>query len=205
MPALTYLLLGPALGFAVAADVHAQTTERYIPVELWAGVAWDGKTELKMPPVDGTYWQKASYTIKGPIQWKDPVTGETSEVYERLYFDRQGSKRQLFTINAERSGLGRLYDGRPGRDTRTSSGGLKFPVGLWKEGETRRFVYKVWDGREGERVESITIRRIDFTFEGTAHCLEFYWEVTDARTNRQYDQNTYIYCPGKSMVSQVRY
>jgi hypothetical protein len=40
-----------------------------------------------------------------------------------------------------------------------SSGGLKFPLGSWKEGETRKFIYQVWQSKESERVESITIQK----------------------------------------------
>jgi hypothetical protein len=48
------------------ASINSQTKERYIPVELWAGTDWDGKTELKMPPVDNIYrHRRAHYEIKG--------------------------------------------------------------------------------------------------------------------------------------------
>jgi hypothetical protein len=120
-------------------SINLQTRERYIPVELWTGADWDGTKELKMAPVDGTYRHRTStYYIKGPTDWKHPVTGQTSRVYERINPDKNRSedKTQLFTINQDQTGLGRLFDGRPGRDTRTYSGGLKFPLGLWKEGES---------------------------------------------------------------------
>jgi hypothetical protein len=71
------LLLSLASSSMAAADsnvweasINPQTKERYIPVELWAGVEWDGKRELKMPPVDGTYRHRTStYYIKGPTDW----------------------------------------------------------------------------------------------------------------------------------------
>ena len=166
-------------------SINPQTKERYIPVELWAGTDWDGKFELKMPPVDGTYRHRtATYSIKGPTVWKHPVIGQTAVVYERINpgKNKDDDKSQLFTINQDQTGLGRLFDGRPGRDTRTNSGGLKFPLALWKEGEIKSFVYKVWDTSESERTESITIRQIDFTYQGTPHCLEIYWTATDRST-----------------------
>ena len=102
--------------------------------------------------------------------------------------------------------LGRLYDGRPNQDTRTSSGGLKFPLGLWKEGETKKHVYKIYEGsRDSERVESITIKQIDFTLGNDPHCLEFYWSVTDKSEKKRYDHHTYTYCPGKSMVHEIQH
>ncbi len=184
-------------------STNPETKERYIPVELWAGAEWDGKRELNMPRVDRTLGHsRAQYQIKGPKAWKHPVTAHTFLVYERIHPGEDGVKWQLFTINRDQTGLGRLYDERPGRETRTYSGGLKFPLGFWKEGETKKFVYKVYrDSKESERTESITIKQIDFAFQGRPHCLEFYWTATDRDLKNTYDRQTFIYCPGKSMVS----
>jgi hypothetical protein len=123
---------------------NLETKERYIPVELWSGAEWDGNQELKMAKVNGNYrYRTSAYSIKGPTEWKHPATGQTHTIYERINPEKSGPKWQIFVINEDRTGLGRLYDGRPNRDTRTYSGGLKFPLGLWKEGETRKFAYKV--------------------------------------------------------------
>lgn len=187
-------------------STNPETRERYVPVELWAGAEWDGKKELKMPRVDGTYMHRSRYEIRGPKEWKHTVTGGTFLVYERINPGRDGVKLQLFTINQDQSGLGRVYDARPGLGTRLFSGGLKFPLGYWKEGETRKFLYKHYaDSRELDRAESTTITQIDFDFGGSRHCLEFYWTATDKDGNRFYDRQTYIYCPGKSMVSQIQH
>ena len=195
-----------ALDNAWESSTNPATKERYIPVELWAGAEWDGKKELKMPKVDGTYrHRKATYQIKGPMEWEHPTMGRKFLVYERINPGKDGTKWQLFTINEDQNGLGRLYDGRPGRDGRLSSGGLKFPLGLWKEGETRKFTYQVWQSKEAERVESITIQQINFVFEGNWHCLEFYWAATSRSGGTIYDRQTYTYCPGKSMVSQIQH
>ena len=165
------------------------------------------RAELEMAKVDGNYrHNKAAYSIKGPTEWKHSATGQTHAVYERINPQKGGAKWQLFVINEERTGLGRLYDGRPNQDTRTSSGGLKFPLGLWKEGETRKHVYKIYEGsRDSERVESITIKQIDFTLGNDPHCLEFYWSVTDKSEKKRYDHHTYTYCPGKSMVHEIQH
>ena len=220
-----WLMISPlvfAIGFTVlestsawAADanvwetsINPQTKERYIPVELWTGADWDGKRELKMAPVDGTYRHRTStYYIKGPTEWKHPVTGQSSVVYERINpgKNKDDDKSQLFTINHDQTGMGRLFDGRPGRDTRTYSGGLKFPLGLWKEGESKSFVYKVWDTSETERKETISIKQINFTYQSTPHCLEIFWAATDRSGKKTYDRHTYIYCPGQSMVSQIQH
>ena len=204
------LTVDAAAGFDMKAwegSTNPETKERYIPVELWAGAEWDGQRELKMPKVDATYRHPhAQYQIKGPVEYKHPVTGQTFLVYERINPGKDGVKRQLFTINQDQTGLGRLYDGRPGRDARLSSGGLKFPLRFWKQGETKKFVYKVYqDPQASDRAESITIKQIDFSFQGSSHCLEFYWTATDRDGKKTYDRQTYIYCPGKSMVSQIQH
>jgi hypothetical protein len=188
-------------------SINPLTKERFIPVELWAGAEWDGKRELKMPPVNNSYRHRRSqYEIKGPVEWAHPVIGQTFVVYERINPGREGVKLQRFTINQEKNGLGRVYDARPGLGTRMFSGGLKFPLGTWKEGETRKFLYKHYDGsRVADRAETITITQIDFQFQQSSHCLQFYWTATDRDEKRYYDRQTYVYCPGQSMVSQIQH
>src|SRR5262245_30091868 len=100
----TFLLLMAAAGVGGAwgsgADhwqdsIDAAKKERFIPVELWTGAQWDGGRELAMKSVDGTYsHRKTVYLIKGPIEWKHPVTGVTYQVYERLN-PGGGDKKQL--------------------------------------------------------------------------------------------------------------
>jgi hypothetical protein len=64
-------------------STNSETKERYIPVELWSGSEWDGKRELKMPRVDGSYRHHSNYQIKGPTEWKHPVTGQTYTVLRK--------------------------------------------------------------------------------------------------------------------------
>lgn len=215
MSALLAGLIALAAAPAFALDTTAWESsitpdrkERYIPVDLWSGAEWDGNRELKMPKVDANYRHRESFQIKGPTEWKHPVLGETYLVYERLNPGRRASdaKWQLFAINQERSGLGRVYDSRPDLGTRTFSGGLKFPLGNWKEGETRTFAYKRYDkARQSDRAELITIKQIAFTFQNMPHCLEFYWAETESDGRKIIDHHTYIYCPGKSMVSEIHH
>jgi hypothetical protein len=207
------MALAPASAFALDIipwedSTNPETKERYIPVELWSGAEWDGKRELKMPKVDANYRHRESYQIKGPTEWKHPVTGQTYLVYERLNPGRRAgdAKWQLFAINQEQNGLGRVYDSRPDLGTRTFSGGLKFPLGLWREGETRNFAYKRYENaRQSDRAESITIKQINFAFQNMPHCLEFYWAETERDGRKIIDHHTYIYCPGKSMVSEIHH
>jgi hypothetical protein len=184
------------------ASIDAAKKERFIPVELWSGVQWDGGRDLSMKSVDATYgYRKTVYIIKGPVEWKHPVTGDTYTVYERLN-PGSGDKKQLFAVNPEKSGLGRVYDARVAFGLRTFSGGLKFPLGTWKEGETRKLEYRHFaDTRESKRTETLTLRRIDFAHGGTQHCIDFDWTLTDGG-QKMIDRNNYIYCPGRSMVGE---
>jgi len=80
-----------ALFLAVAAAGHAAPAEqsvwddsfdavkqeRFIPVELWTGEPWDGAKELNASRADTRFGDRSNKQIKGPTQWKHPVTGET--------------------------------------------------------------------------------------------------------------------------------
>jgi hypothetical protein len=188
------------------ASIDAAKKERFIPVELWTGAQWDGGRELAMKGVDATYgYRKIVYLIKGPVEWKHPVTGATYQVYERLN-PGSGDKKQLFTVNEEKSGLGRVYDTRVQFGLRTFTGGLKFPLGVWKEGETRVYSYRHFsdkrdDQRETTRTEALTLRRIDFAYGGAQHCIDFDWKLT-GEGEKVIDRNNYIYCPGRSMAGE---
>ena len=71
-------------------------------------------------------------TIKGPLKWVNPNTGETIQVWDRS--KTNGSKLQLFTCHAK--GIGRVYDSRGERHW--DVGRCKFPAGFgWKIGERR--------------------------------------------------------------------
>lgn len=183
------------------ASVDSAKKERFIPVELWTGAQWDGGRDLAMKSVDATYnHRKTVFHIKGPLEWKHPVTGDTYTVYDRLNAGA-GDKKQLFTINPEKSGLGRVYDARVQFGLRTFSGGLKFPLGVWKEGETRVYTYRHFaETRETKRTETLTLRHIDFAHDGAQHCIDFDWKLTEG--DKVLDRNNYIYCPGRSMVGE---
>src|SRR4249920_3546086 len=129
------LLLSAALAQKATADqgpwdssIDAVSQARFIPVELWTGVEWDGKKELKMSNAETRFGDRLNKDIKGPIEWKHPMTGATLVVYERTNQERDGVKSQLFAMNEEKMGLGRVYDSRTEFGVRTFSGGLKFPL-----------------------------------------------------------------------------
>ena len=186
--------------------VDPATKARFIPVELWTGAEWDGKKELKMSNSETRFGDRLNKDIKGPMEWKHPMTGETLFVYERTNQERDGVKSQLFAMNEEKTGLGRVYDSRTEFGVRTFSGGLKFPLGYWKQGETKQVVETRYEGSRVEtRIESIKITQLDFTYRETPHCLEFEWIYQESRRAKIIDHQTYTYCPNRGMVKQVKH
>jgi hypothetical protein len=187
-------------------SIDAVSQARFIPVELWTGAEWDGKKELKMSNAETRFGDRLNKDIKGPIEWKHPMTGATLVVYERTNQERDGVKSQLFAMNEEKTGLGRVYDSRTELGMRTFSGGLKFPLGYWKQGETKQVVETRYEGSRIEtRIESIKITQLDFTYRETPHCLEFEWIYQESRRAKIIDHQTYTYCPNQGMVKQVKH
>jgi hypothetical protein len=187
-----------------ASSIDPASKSRFIPVELWTD--WDGSKELKMSNAELRFGDRLNKDIKGPMEWKHPMTGETLIVYERINQERDGIKSQLFAMNGEKTGLGRVYDSRTEFGVRTFSGGLKFPLGYWQQGETKQVAETRYEeSRVESRIESITIKQLDFIYQGSPHCLEFEWIYKESRRAKIIDHQTYTYCPNKGMVKQVRH
>lgn len=185
-------------GTATAADLSSwaasydpATKSRFIPIELWTGAAWDGSRELRMTPANLTFGKRGEKRIRGPIAWKRPGAGDTIQVYER---DNRG-KKQLFALSSRGDGLGRVFDSRYGRDCVDE---VKFPLGVWKEGEKRMFDVSCNGGQLRRRLE-LTIERLDFDYEGVPHSLQFHW-VVDGGKGRGTDMR-YVYSPGRGLAS----
>jgi hypothetical protein len=106
-----------------ASSIDPASKARFIPVELWTGAEWDGRKELKMSNAELRFGERLNKDIKGPMEWKHPMTGETLVVYERINQERDGIKSQLFAMNEEKTGLGRVYDSRTEFGVRTFSAG----------------------------------------------------------------------------------
>ena len=182
---------------AWSASYDAETGERFVPVELWSGARWDGSRELRMLPADLTFG-KGTKKIAGPIEWKRPGTGETVLVYERLQYSRDGRKTQLFTVNNRKDGMARVFDSRYDDADCDEN---KFPLGLWKEGETRHYELSCNGGKRARKLR-VTIEKIDHIYNGQPHCLTFHWVLDKGIV--QNSNNHYIYCPGEGLVN-LRY
>jgi hypothetical protein len=159
------------------------TRTRFIPVELWTGSAWDGAREIRMAPAALEFGRRGEKSIKGPLDWNG------MQVYERL---NQG-KLQRFAMREDRSGLGRVFDSRyPNASCR---GEIKFPLGVWKQGEVRE--YRVDCPREARPLK-VTIEEIDFVHDGVPHSLRFHWLYMEGR-GRGTDMR-YVYSPLRGLV-----
>ena len=163
---------------------------RFIPVELWTGAPWDGKEELRMGKADGIFGERSQKRITGPIPWTRPGASAPMLVYER----NNRGKKQLFALSSRGDGLGRVYDSRYPRDCVDE---VKFPLGLWKQGETREFRIPC-DGGRSIRHIVLRIEKIDFVHAGKPHSLQYHWIVDGGKGA---DSNMrYIYSPGQGMV-----
>jgi hypothetical protein len=161
------------------------TRTRFIPVELWTGSPWDGAREIRMAPADFQFGARRDKSIRGPIDWNG------TPVYERL---SRGNVSQLFALREDKTGLGRVFDSRyPQRGCRDE---VKFPLGLWKQGEVRE--YRV-PCASGARPLKVTIEEIDFVYDGVPHSLQFHWLLSGGR-GRGTDMR-YVYSPLRGLVS----
>jgi hypothetical protein len=174
-----------------AASYDPATKTRFIPVELWTGGTWNGSRELRLTPAGLSFGKRGEKTIAGPVKWTRPSTGEVIQVYER----RNGAKKQLFALSSRRDGLGRVFDSRYDRDCVDE---VKFPLGRWKQGETRTFRVSC-NGGGLRRTIVLTIEIIDFVHRGVPHSLQFHWVVDGGQ--RPGSDMHYIYSPGRGLVS----
>lgn len=185
---------------AIAADLSAWAKgtdrdgkTRFIPVELWTGSPWNGERVIGLPKANLTFGKRSNKSVAGPFEWKRPDTGEALMVYER----RSGATIQLFTLRKDKTGLGRVYDSRYPRECVDA---IKFPLGIWRQGETRRYEFSCNQGTKIRTVE-LTIEEIDFVFSGVPHSLRFRWIVDGGKGAGTH--MVYTYSPLKGLVHLV--
>lgn len=169
------------------------TKTRFIPVELWTGAKWDGRRDLEMTPASLKFGKNLDKEIDGPKPWTNPVNGAQHQVYERS----DKGKIQLFTVRSDKIGMGRVFDSR---GNRSCEPGFKFPLGLWKQGESRTVEFICWkeDGKAYPRTMTIVIEEIDFVYAGAPHALRFHWIADGGKGDNL--NNAYTYVPFKGDV-----
>ena len=166
-------------------------SERFIPLELFTGGDIRDDKEIKFTNANLVFGEKKRKKIVGPEDWKNPQTGETIKVYKRTRKGQSGSKTQLFTVTNDGQCIGRVWDSR--RGGRVIKNGCKFPLGVWKEGETRSF-----EGSSGGKPRKIELKILKLG-KKQKDKVKFNWKLYDG-SGKLMDDNDYTFSPGKAMT-----
>ena len=166
-------------------------SERFIPLELFTGGDIREDKEIKFTNANLVFGEKKRKKIVGPEDWKNPQTGETIKVYKRTRKSQSGLKTQLFSVTNDGQCIGRVWDSR--RGGRVIKNGCKFPLGIWKEGETRSFTGS--SGGKPRKIE-LTILKLG---KKQKDKVKFNWKLYDG-SGTLMDDNDYTFSPGKAMI-----
>ncbi len=172
--------------------IPVSANERFIPLELFTGGEIREDTEIKFTKANKIFGEKKRKKIVGPEDWKNPQTGELIKVYKRTREGQSGLKTQLFTVTNDGQCIGRVWDSR--RGGRVIENGCKFPLGVWKEGETRSF--KGSSGGKPRKIE-LTILKLG---KKTKSSIKFNWKLYNLSSGELMDDNDYTFSPGKAMT-----
>ena len=176
--------------FCVSFNSFAYGGERFIPLELFTGGEIRNDTEIKFTKANLVFGDKKRKKITGPEDWEHPNTGEKIKVYKRTRKGQSGLKTQLFTITNDGQCIGRVWDSR--RGGRVIKNGCKFPLGVWKEGETRTFL-----GSSGGKTRKIELKILKLG-KKQKDSVKFNWKLYDG-SGKLMDNNDYTFSPGKAM------
>ena len=166
-------------------------SERFIPLELFTGGDIREDKEIKFTNANLVFGEKKRKKIVGPEDWKNPQTGETIKVYKRTRKGQSGLKTQLFTVTNDGQCIGRVWDSR--RGGRVIKNGCKFPLGVWKEGETRSF-----EGSSGGKPRKIELTILKLG-KKQKDKVKFNWKLYDG-SGKLMDDNDYTFSSGKAMT-----
>ena len=166
-------------------------SERFIPLELFTGGEIREDKEIKFTNANLVFGEKKRKKIVGPEIWKNPQTGETIKVYKRTRKGQSGLKTQLFSVTNDGQCIGRVWDSR--RGGRVIKNGCKFPLGVWKQGETRSF-----EGSSGGKPRKIELTILKLG-KKQKDKVKFNWKLYDGR-GKLMDDNDYTFSPGKAMT-----
>ena len=172
--------------------IPVSANERFIPLELFTGGEIREDTEIKFTKANKIFGEKKRKKIVGPEDWKNPQTGEIIKVYKRTREGQSGLKTQLFTVTNDGQCIGRVWDSR--RGGRVIENGCKFPLGVWKEGETRSF--KGSSGGKPRKIE-LTILKLG---KKSKSSIKFNWKLYNLSSGELMDDNDYTFSPGKAMT-----
>ena len=178
--------------FSALLAVHGVSAdERFIPLELFTGGEIREDKEIKFTETNLVFGEKKRKKIVGPEDWKNPQTGESVKVYKRTRKGQSGLKTQLFTVTNDGQCIGRVWDSR--RGGKVIENGCKFPLGVWKVGETRSF-----DGSSGGKPRKIELTILKLG-KKPRDKVTFNWKLYDG-SGKLMDDNDYTFSPGKAMT-----
>ena len=179
-----------SLLFCLSFYSFAYGGERFIPLELFTGAEIRSDNEIKFTKANLVFGDKKRKKITGPEDWEHPNTGEKLKVYKRTRKGKSDLKTQLFTITNDGQCIGRVWDSR--RGGRVIKNGCKFPLGVWKEGETRTFL-----GSSGGKTRKIELKILKLG-KKQKDSIKFNWKLYDG-SGKLMDNNDYTFSPGKAM------
>ena len=166
--------------------------ERFIPLELFTGGEVRNDTEIKFTKADLVFGEKKTKKITGPENWKNPNTEEVIKVYKRTRKGQTELKTQLFTITNNGQCIGRVWDSRRGGSV--IKNGCKFPLGFWKEKETRTFA-----GSSNGKPRKIELTILKLGKKPNSE-ITFNWKLYDLNSGELMDDNDYTFSPAKAMT-----
>ena len=167
-------------------------SERFISLELFTGGEIRDDTEIKFTKANLVFGEKKRKKIVGPEDWKNPQTGKLIKVYKRTRKGQSGVKTQLFTVTNDGQCIGRVWDSR--RGGRIIVNGCKFPLGVWKEGETMSF-----EGSSGGKPRKIELKILKLGKKQNSS-IKFNWKLYNMKNGELIDDNDYTFAPGKAMI-----
>tara|TARA_B100001057_G_scaffold256737_1_gene256983 strand:+ start:695 stop:1276 length:582 start_codon:yes stop_codon:yes gene_type:complete len=170
----------------------SSANERFIPLELFTGGEVRNDTEIKFTKADLVFGEKKTKKITGPENWKNPNTQEVIKVYKRTRKDQTELKTQLFTITNNGQCIGRVWDSRRGGSV--IKNGCKFPLGFWKEKETRTFA-----GSSNGKPRKIELTILKLGKKPNSE-ITFNWKLFDLNSGELMDDNDYTFSPAKAMT-----
>ena len=170
----------------------SSANERFIPLELFTGGEVRNDTEIKFTKADLVFGEKKTKKIVGPEDWKNPNTKEIIKVYKRTKTSQNELKTQLFTVTNNGQCIGRVWDSRRGGSV--IENGCKFPLGFWKEKETRTF-----NGSSNGKPRKIELTILKLGTKSDSD-ISFNWKLYDLRSGNLMDDNDYTFSPTKAMT-----
>ena len=180
------------LVFILFYSQSSYATERFIPLELFTGGEVRNDTEIKFTKANLVFGEEKTKKIVGPENWKNPDTNEIIKVYKRTRRGQTGIKTQLFTITNNGQCIGRVWDSRRGGSV--IKNGCKFPLGFWKEKETRTF-----EGSSNGKPRKIVLTILELGKKPNSE-ITFNWKLYDLNSGELMDDNDYTFSPAKAMT-----